>query len=289
MTATSGTPESFDDVSSRRVMAARALVTPNGLVRANAIEEKFAELRSAGRKALVCYITAGHPDAAQSEALLAGLADAGADVVEVGVPFSDPMADGPVIQRSSQLAIEQGMTLEGTLDLVARAKPSIPVVLFTYLNPLLAAGEQVLERASHAGVHGVLVTDLPVGADPERETWLGDSPLAFVRLVAPTTPADRMAEIAQHGSGFVYLISRLGVTGEQSTIPPALPATIDRLRGATSLPICVGFGISRPDQAAEVGKLADGIAVGSALVRAAGESVPAALALVRAMRAALDG
>jgi tryptophan synthase alpha chain len=289
MTATSGTPESFDSISETRVQAARAIVTPGGMVRVTLLDEKFTELRAKGRKALVCYITAGHPDADRSAELLAGLADAGADVVEVGVPFSDPMADGPVIQRSSQIAIEQGMTLEGTLDLVARAKPTIPVVLFTYLNPLLAAGENVLDRASHAGVHGVLVTDLPVGADPDRESWLGDSPLSFVRLVAPTTPAERMAEIARHGSGFVYLISRLGVTGEQSTIPEALPGTIERLRGVTELPICVGFGISRPDQAAQVGKLADGIAVGSALVRAAGESVESALALVRSLRAALDG
>jgi tryptophan synthase alpha chain len=289
MTATSGTPDGFDSVSTTRVRAAKALVTPNGIERVSLIDEKFTELRGAKRTALVCYITAGHPDVARSAELLAGLAEAGADVVELGVPFSDPMADGPVIQRSSQVAIEQGMTLEGTLDLVARAKPTIPVVLFTYLNPLIAAGEQVLERASHAGVNGVLVTDLPVGADPERERWLGDSPLDFVRLVAPTTPAERMAEIAQHGRGFVYLISRLGVTGEKATIPDTLPSTIERLRGATTLPICVGFGISRPDQAADVGKLADGVIVGSALVRAAGESVDAALALVRSLRAALDG
>ena len=289
MTATSGTPDGFDSVTGTRVRAARAIVTPGGIEHVTLLDDKFTELRTTGRKALVCYITAGHPDAARSAELLAGLADAGADVVEVGVPFSDPMADGPVIQQSSQVAIEQGMTLEGTLDLVARAKPSIPVVLFTYLNPLLAAGENVLDRASHAGVNGVLVTDLPVGADPDRESWLGDSPLSFVRLVAPTTPAERMAEIARHGSGFVYLISRLGVTGERSTIPDTLPDTIGRLRGVTQLPICVGFGISRPEQAAQVGKLADGIVVGSALVRAAGESVESALALVRSMRAALDG
>jgi len=286
MTATSGTPtpDSFGELS-----AARMLVTPNGIERANRIDERFAELRAAKRKALVCYVTAGHPDAARSAELLAGLADAGADVVEIGVPFSDPMADGPVIQRSSQVAIEQGMTLDGTLDLVRRAKLSIPAVLFTYLNPLIAAGENVLQRAASAGVDGVLLTDLPVGADPARESWLGGGPLAFVRLVAPTTPTDRMAEIARHGSGFVYLISRLGVTGERSSIPSTLPETIERLRGVTTLPICVGFGISKPEQAAQVGALADGVIVGSALVRAAGESVESALALVRSMRAALDG
>jgi len=288
MTATSGTPEGFDSVTETRVRAARAIVTPAGIEHVTLLDEKFTELRTKGRKALVCYITAGHPDVVRSAELLAGLADAGADVVEVGVPFSDPMADGPVIQQSSQIAIEQGMTLEGTLDLVARAKPTIPVVLFSYLNPLIAAGPNVLDRASHAGVHGVLVTDLPVGADPDRESWLGDSPLSFVRLVAPTTPAERMAEIARHGSGFVYLISRLGVTGTRDELPADLEQTVARVRAETSLPICVGFGVSTPDQAARVARLADGVVVGSALVRAAGESVDAALSLAASLRKGID-
>jgi tryptophan synthase alpha chain len=134
----------------------------------------------------------------------------------------------------------------------------------------------------------VLVTDLPVGADPELEAWLGGGPLAFVRLVAPTTPRTRMAEIARHGRGFVYLISRLGVTGEREDLPSELPETVATLRQATSLPICVGFGISRPDQAATVGRIADGVVVGSAVVRAADRDVEAALSLVRAMRTSLD-
>ena len=133
------------------------------------------------------------------------------------------------------------------------------------------------------------MTDIPVGADPEREEWLGNSPLAFIRLVAPTTPDDRMAEIARHGSGFVYLISRLGVTGVQETTAAALPDTVMRLRGATNLPICVGFGISTPSQARAVGKLADGVVVGSALVRAAGDGPNAVLKLTRSLREGLDG
>ncbi len=165
-------------------------------------------LAAQGRRALVCYVTAGHPDAARSLALIRGLAEAGADIIEVGVPFSDPLADGPVIQRSSQIAIEQGMTLERTLTLVADAGVDVPIVLFSYLNPIIAGGPDVLVRARAAGVHGVLVTDLPVGADPEREAWFGASGLDFVRLVAPTTPSPRMAEIGRHGGGFVYLISR---------------------------------------------------------------------------------
>lgn len=156
---------------------------------------RFDALRREGRRALVCYVTAGHPNRAASLALLAGLEQAGADVVEIGVPFSDPLADGPVIQDSSQQAIADGMTLDGCLALIAEAKLSIPVVLFSYLNPIIAAGSDVLARARRAGVSGILITDLPVGADPEREAWLGASGLDFIRLVAPTTPAARMADI----------------------------------------------------------------------------------------------
>ena len=254
----------------------------------DAIARRLAALRAAERRALVPYVTAGHPDPEQTIALLQGLEHAGADVIEVGVPFSDPMADGPVIQASSQTALAHGMTYGRVLELIARARLGVPVVLFSYLNPLVAAGPDALVAAAQAGVHGVLVTDLPVGADHEREAWLGSGPLAFIRLVAPTTPPERMALIARHGSGFVYLISRLGVTGAREDLPPDLAATVARLRGATSLPVCVGFGISRPDQARTVARLADGVVVGSAVVRAAGEGIDRAVALVGEMRAAID-
>ena len=252
------------------------------------LTERFTSLRAAGRRALVCYVTAGHPDRARSLDLIRGLADAGADVLEIGVPFSDPVADGPVIQASSQQALENGTTLESALELIAEAKVDVPIVLFSYLNPIIAAGSKVLDRARDAGVHGVLVTDLPVGADPEREAWFGAGPLDFVRLVAPTTPRERMAEIAKHGRGFVYLISRLGVTGMQTELASTLPASIAQLRSVCSLPICVGFGISTPDHARKVGALADGIIVGSAIVQAAGRSVGEAVTLTRSLRAALD-
>lgn len=252
------------------------------------LSERFTSLRGAGRRALVCYVTAGHPDRSRSLDLVRGLADAGADVLEIGVPFSDPVADGPVIQASSQQALERGMTLDGALELIAEAKLSIPVVLFSYLNPIIAAGPNVLARARNAGVNGVLVTDLPVGADPAREAWFGAGPLDFVRLVAPTTPRDRMALIAKHGRGFVYLISRLGVTGMQAELASTLPASIETLRSVCSLPICVGFGISTADQARTVGALADGIVVGSAIVQAAGRSVAEAVSLTRTLRTALD-
>lgn len=254
----------------------------------SAIARRFAELRSAGRRALVCYVTAGHPDPERSVALLQGLEAAGADVIELGVPFSEPLADGPVIQHSSHVALGHGVDLARSLAILERARLRTPVVLFSYLNPILAAGAGVLARAAAAGVHGVLVTDLPVGADPERERWIGEGPLDFVRLVAPTTPAARMAEIGRDGSGFVYLISRMGVTGEQDALADTLPATVARLRAATALPICVGFGIARPEQAAAVARLADGVVVGSALVRAADENVERAVALARSLRAAMD-
>ncbi len=264
---------------------------PTGVAPAAAVlTQRMEALRAAGRRALVVYLTAGFPERDASDELLRRLGHAGADVIELGIPFSEPLADGPIIQHSSERALALGVTLDDALDMVRRAGPRFdtPVVLFTYLNPLLAAGPNVLQRAAAAGVHGVLVTDLPVGADPEREAWLGSGPLAFVRLVAPTTPQARMAEIARHGSGFVYLISRLGVTGERPELDAALPATVERLRAVASLPVCVGFGIARPDQAAAVSRIADGVVVGSAVVRAAERSVDEAVQLVQAMRTAMD-
>lgn len=249
---------------------------------------RFTELATERRAALVVYLTAGHPDPDRSLELFQAVAEAGADVIEAGVPFSDPLADGPLIQASSQRALESGMTFDRTLELIARARLRQPVVLFTYLNPLLAAGDDALTRAASAGASGVLVTDLPLGADPALEERIASGPLAFIRLVAPTTPAARMADIARHGSGFVYLISRTGVTGLRSEIPAELPDTVARLRSATDLPICVGFGISTPEHAAIVARLADGVVVGSAVVRAADSSVADAVKLVRSLRHAID-
>ncbi|MES2177771.1 MAG: tryptophan synthase subunit alpha [Gemmatimonadota bacterium] len=257
-------------------------------ISSDTIARRFAELKAASRKAFVPYVTAGHPDPERSVALLQGLESAGADVVEVGVPFSDPLADGAVIQASSQCALDHGVRFDQVLDIVQRAKLGIPVVLMSYLNPLLRGGDDALRNAAEAGVHGILVTDLPLGADPEREAWFADSPLNYIRLVAPTTPASRMADIARTGSGFIYLISRLGVTGEQATLASELPATAARLRAATSLPICIGFGIATPEQARIASQLADGVVVGAAIVRAAGESVDAAVRLATSLRRGID-
>jgi tryptophan synthase alpha chain len=265
------------------------MVSPPATISSNAITRRFDALKKQSRRALVCYVTAGHPDQKRSLAVLHALEEGGADIVELGVPFSDPIADGPIIQASSQRALEQGMTYEGVLTLVEEASLEVPIVLFSYLNPVLAAGPDALTRAADAGASGILITDVPVGADPKREEWLGNSPLAFIRLVAPTTPLERMAEIARHGSGFVYLISRLGVTGLQEKVATSLPETIARLRTATALPICVGFGISTAEHARNVGRLADGVVVGSAIVKAAEQSPESVLALTRSLREALDG
>lgn len=254
----------------------------------SALTRRFAGLAAESRKALVCYMTAGHPDQASSVDLMRALESGGADIIEVGVPFSDPIADGPAIQASSQVALANGTTLHRTLELVTNAQLAIPVVLFSYLNPLLSGGDDILDEAAQSGVHGVLVTDLPVGADPERERWLGGAGLDFVRLVAPTTPEVRMREITENGTGFVYLISRLGVTGTHATFSADIPDVVSRLRRATDLPVCVGFGISTPDQAREIAPIADGIVVGSAVVTAAGRSIGTAEKLVASMRKALD-
>ena len=155
------------------------------------IAQRFAELRRTGRRAFVPYVTAGHPDVERSVALLQGLQGIGADVIEVGVPFSDPMADGAVIQASSQRALEQGVRFDQVLEIISRAALDVPVVLFSYLNPLLRGGADALQRAADAGAHGVLAIDLPLGADPEREAWFANGPLAFIRIVAPTPKPKR--------------------------------------------------------------------------------------------------
>ncbi|HUR91578.1 MAG TPA: tryptophan synthase subunit alpha [Gemmatimonadaceae bacterium] len=265
------------------------MASASAIISSESIARKFAALRADSRRALVCYVTAGHPSRSATVELLEGLDAAGADVIELGVPFSDPVADGPVIQESSAAALANGMTLDGALDVLRDARVSAPVVLFTYLNPLLAAGPGVLDRAAAAGVAGMLVTDLPLGADPEREAWLSASGLDFIRLVAPTTPESRLAGICEHGSGFVYLISRMGVTGTREEAPADVAPMVRRLRTVTDLPVCVGFGISTPAQARAVAQVADGVVVGSAIVKAAGRSVDAAVNLVRSMREAMDG
>ena len=254
------------------------------------LDATWSRLRSAGRTALIPYLTAGYPSAdASREALRAAALHA--DIIEVGVPFSDPLADGPTIQRSTFEALRQGMTLAGTLDLIARAELDRPVVVFSYLNPILRYGlDRFLRDAEALDVAGLLLTDLPAGADPTVEDAVHASRLDLIRLIAPTTRPERLAEAVAGAEGFVYLVARLGVTGASSALAPDLPGTIARVRAATPLPVAVGFGISTPAQASAVAELADGVVVGSALVDALGRGgVSAAMGFLRSLREAVDG
>ena len=235
------------------------------------------------------YLTAGFPTLADSAAALRAV-DEYADVVEVGVPFSDPLADGPTIQASTFRALANGMTLAGTLALVADSRLRSPVVLFTYLNPVLRYGvERLLRDAASAGVAGLLLTDLPAGADPAVEGAVQASPLDLIRLVAPTTRPDRLPRAVAGGEGFLYLIARLGVTGASATVATDLAASVARVRTASLLPIAVGFGVSTPAQARTVADLADGVVIGSALVDVVGrDGVAAAGRFLAGIRAAID-
>lgn len=255
----------------------------------DAIAATWSRLRAARRPGLVTYLTAGFPSAAESRDALQ-VADELADVIEVGVPFSDPLADGPTIQRSTFLALEQGMTLPRTLELVQQARLSRPVVIFSYLNPILRYGvESFLRDAASLGIAGLLLTDLPSGSDPVIEGQVQRSPLDLIRLVAPTTRPERLARSVAGAQGFLYLVSRLGVTGASAALADDLESSIARVRAASPLPIAVGFGISTPEQAARVGRLADGVVVGSALVdRLAAGGVAGVRDLLASLRGAVD-
>jgi tryptophan synthase alpha chain len=233
------------------------------------ISETFTRLRKEGRPGLVTYTTAGDPDLARSADILKVLDGAGADVLEIGVPFSDPLADGPVIQRATERALAAGGSLRTSLDLVGRIRPhvSAPIVIFSYANPLLRLGvAEFARRAAGAGVDGVLALDLPIEeADAFRER-LSASGLDTIFLLSPTTTDERIGKAAKLGRGFLYGISRLGVTGARDRVASGAEALVRRIRAQTTMPIALGFGISRPEHVAEVGTYADAAVVGSALV-----------------------
>ena len=234
------------------------------------IRETFASLKRGGRGGFIPFITAGDPDIATTELLLIELAAAGADIIELGVPFSDPVADGEVIQRASERALQNDVTLRDALACAARAKQRIdvPIVLFSYFNPLLKFGEQKLAKeAKQAGVDGVLVTDLiPEEAQSWTET-LVQFDLDPIFLVAPTTSDERLARIAQQASGFIYAVSRAGVTGARDEMSRDAEALVKRVRPVSALPVAVGFGISTAEQVREVWRFADAAVIGSAIVR----------------------
>lgn len=246
-------------------------------------------LRAGRRTALIPYLTAGHPDRAASLDALRKAARV-ADIIEVGIPFSDPLADGPVIQRSTFQALAGGMTVAGTFALLAEAKLERPVVLFSYLNPIRRYGlARFLADAERHGVAGLLLTDLPAGGDDAVEQALADSPVDLIRLIAPTTPPARVAATLRGARGFVYVVARLGVTGASAALADDLGATVARVRAATDLPVAVGFGISTADQARQVARLADGVVVGSALVDRLDKDGPAgAETFLGGLRLALD-
>ncbi|GAC1702989.1 MAG: tryptophan synthase subunit alpha [Candidatus Acidiferrum sp.] len=233
------------------------------------LSKRFAELRAAGELGIVAYITAGDPSLDATLKFFLALAESGADAIELGVPFSDPLADGPTIQRASERALKSGTTLAGVIELVRRIRETsqVPLVLFSYYNPVLQMGlEKFAAAASSAGADGVLITDLTPEESEDHRRILAAHHLDTIFLAAPTSDDARIAKIAAVSTGFLYLISRTGVTGAKDTLSDEVPALLRRVRAATQLPIAVGFGISLPGHVSLLGGLADAAVVGSALV-----------------------
>ena len=233
------------------------------------IENAFTHLKQQGRKGFIPFITAGDPDLSTTEQILIELARAGATLIELGVPFSDPMADGPVIQRASERALKNSFGLEDLFDMIARARKQIdtPIILFSYFNPLLQFGlKSLAERARNCGLDGVLVTDLIPEESAEFEAELRANNLEMIFLVAPTSTDERLKIVAEHAGGFVYAVSRAGVTGTRETVSAEAEKLVTRMRRFTSLPIAVGFGISNVEQVRDVQRYADAVVVGSAIV-----------------------
>jgi tryptophan synthase alpha chain len=240
---------------------------------ATRIADAFAAARSEGRAALMPYLMAGFPDRETSRAVARAYVDAGADLIELGVPFSDPLADGPVIHAAATRALASGTTLSDALELCALISGDVPVVPMTYANMVLARGAaEFAQLLTEAGAAGAIVPDLPPEEASDISAALGDAGLALVPLVAPTTPPDRLRAICESAQGFVYVVSDTRVTGERDRLPDHLSVLVERVRECASVPVAVGFGIGTAEQAAAVGKIGDGAIVGSRLVRAAGEA-----------------
>ncbi len=266
------------------------------------IDARFAALKAAGRPALVTFVTAGDPDLATSREILLGLPAAGADVIEIGMPFSDPMADGPAIQASSLRALQSGHTMRKTLDLVRAfrtADMDTPIVLMGYYNPIYVyPGEKFLDDAKNAGVDGLIVVDVPPEADDELCLPAIERGLNFIRLATPTTDDKRLPAVLANTSGFLYYVSVAGITGTKAPDPVAVQKHVMRIKRATDLPVCVGFGVKTPEQAKAISVGADGVVVGSVLVsaiadsldkkgKATGKTASSVLKLVRSLSAAL--
>lgn len=262
------------------------------------ISATFERVLGERRRALIPYVTAGDPDLAGTAHVLDALAGAGADIIEVGVPFSDPMADGPVIQAAMVRALRHRVSLRDCLSLIEGFRsrhPEIPVVLFGYMNPLYRYGlERACRDAADAGVDGLLVVDLPPEEALELTTHSRPAGLDHIALFTPTSDAARLKVISRHASGFAYCVSVAGVTGGQVDVASGLGARVDAIRAATGLPVAVGFGVRTPADAARIADLADGVVVGSALVhamadKAAVEAPIAAAEFLASLRSAVDG
>ena len=236
------------------------------------IDQRFAGLREEGRPALITFVMAGDPDAATALEIVKSLPQAGADLIEIGMPFSDPMADGPSIQLAGQRALKGGQTLAKTLEMVTefrKVDSDTPIILMGYYNPIYAYGnERFLQDASAAGVDGLIVVDVPAEADDELCLPARDHGLNFIRLVTPTTDSERLVRVLDNVSGFLYYVSITGITGAAAPDPAKVGQSVARIKQSTELPIVVGFGVTTADQAKAIGEISDGVVVGSALVNA---------------------
>jgi tryptophan synthase alpha chain len=266
-------------------------VTAHAEQTARRISQRFGRLAEAGEMGLVAYVTAGDPSLEASEKIVLAVAEAGADVIELGVPFSDPVADGPTIQRASERALRGGTTLAGVIELVRllRLQTDVPLMLFSYFNPVLQMGlEKFADAAAKAGADGVLATDLTPEEGGEYRAAMQARGLDTIFLAAPTSTDERLARIAEYSSGFLYLISRTGVTGARESLPEDLPSLARRARQFTKLPLAVGFGISQPEHVTVLGGIADAAVVGSALmaeIEKAGNADAAVAGVARLVRA----
>ncbi|QIE42668.1 tryptophan synthase subunit alpha [Rhodobacteraceae bacterium SC52] len=253
------------------------------------IDRKFAELNAQGRKAFVAYVMAGDPDADTSMALINGLPGAGVDIIEMGLPFTDPMADGPTIQLAGQRALEAGQTLDKTLEMARRFRENddvTPIVLMGYYNPIYSRGvDRFLEQAKAAGIDGLIVVDLPPEEDEELCIPAQAAGMNFIRLATPTTDDKRLPKVLQNTSGFVYYVSITGITGAAAAQASDVAPEVARIKAQTDLPVIVGFGIRTPDNARDIAAVADGAVVGTAIVKLVeeGRPVPEILAFVKGL------
>ncbi|MEL7215245.1 MAG: tryptophan synthase subunit alpha [Pseudomonadota bacterium] len=253
------------------------------------IDARLAALKAANRTAFVSFIMAGDPDRATAQEILNGLPGAGVDIIEIGMPFTDPMADGPAIQLAGQRALAGGMSLESTLEMIATFRATdaeTPVVLMGYYNPVFAMGvEAFLNAATEAGVDGLIIVDLPPEEDAELCLPAQEAGLNFIRLATPTTDDARLPAVVRNTSGFVYYVSITGITGSAEADADAVAADVERIRAASNLPVCVGFGIKTPEAAGKMAQVADGVVVGSAIVDqiAAGKPPSEVLAFVKTL------